>query len=462
VTHPYKVEMSLSNAKSKALLTGLYIGLLLLLGVSHLDANRRSGLHLATNIYGIQALAGAILGFWRVRNHPDNSKPLLDLPSVWICFGLLGWVIGQILWVAISLQWDAGTLKVHPDPPYPSKADIFYIISVLCWLVALLKTFKLLRRRALTETSRFMAIVTAVLGLLVSLFLFLNSSRLKLGELDSNLVLLLACDFVTIIVTSLSLVLAVALLLGENAEIPLPVHQCIRYLCLATAADAAATLAFTVTIKLTDGSLVYFNGNWVDGLFLTAMYFWGISAIKCPLRDEELSYTSGTRLSGMKVEDIYQAGEIAKSYARTAEGAEQITLNSDSIRWIMDTIPKCLRVVKLGDLVVGSTFVFPVSQSRMDSFCKGELTERRMFEEVQNDAITWDCLYLADASILTNHRRRRLAFNSFIKSIESIAEEHTGSQLRVYCWPTTLERKLLAEKLRSHFEKTNIRVIPKE
>jgi hypothetical protein len=71
-------------------------------------------------------------------------------------------------------------------------------------------------------------------------------------------------------------------------------------------------------------------------------------------------------------------------------------------------------------------------------------------------------LYLADASILPDHRRRRLAFNCFRTTIENIAKEHDKPGLELYCWPTNLERKRLAEKLQEHFEKQGKPVIKKE
>src|SRR3712207_9008597 len=59
----------------------------------------------------------------------------------------------------------------------------------------------------------------------------------------------------------------------------------IRYLCFATAIDAGAILAFTVTTKFAEKNpWAYFNGNWVDWLFLTAIYCWGVSVRK---RSEE-------------------------------------------------------------------------------------------------------------------------------------------------------------------------------
>lgn len=446
--------MPYNETKSKAFLFGLYVGLTLLLFVSHFDPKYDSALHKVTNVYGLQALAGAVLGFWRIRKRADNPGTIPAVASVFICFGLALWAIGQGLWIF-------GTFT-HEKDPYPWWSDIFYIAADLSWLTALFMMFKSLGRRALIESSPFLAIVTTTLGLLVYCIIWINSSQRLMGDAPMD-IFVLACDLIYNLLTFSCMILAIALLRGDNAELPLPVHQCIRYLSAATAINACAIFAFTVTIKPKVGEpLKYFNGNWVDWLLLTAMYCWGVSALKCPIREEELQYTYGTRRSGLEEEDIYQASEIAESYAKAAHGTEQKNIYTDSIRWILDTIPGCWRVVKLGDLVIGSTFIFPVPRQLMESFLAGNTTEREMFEEVKRNPLTWDCLYLADANILANHRKRGLAFTCFRITIENIAKEHRRPQIEVYCWPNTLDRKSLAEKLQKHFENQNIRIIRKD
>jgi hypothetical protein len=454
-------EMSLSNDRSKLFLLGMYVGLLLfLIIVTLFDKNFDSSLRYATNIYGLLALAGAALGFWRVWKRADNPRAILALPSAWICFGLAGWGIAQGLYIL--------GVWINGKDQYPWLSDVLYIASEVCWLVALLQLFKLLGRRALTEISPFMGIMGTVSALLIASYIWIQHN-LPLSPLNpapqekiENPLLIIVTDFTYVLVTYSSMILAIALVLGKNTEIPRPVHQCIRYLFYATAIDAVATLAYTVTTKLEEGNqLVYVNGNWVDWLFLTAMYCWGVSGLKCPIRQEELHYVFGTTLSTMREEDIYRASEIAKDYARPADDTDQIIV-SDSTRWILDKIPRCWRVVKLGEVVVGSTFLFPVPQRLINRFFAGEMTEREMFEEAKRNDLAWDCLYLADASILANHRRRGLAFNCFRTTIENIATEHNNLQIKVNCWTTTLESKRLAEKLRRHFESKGISVIIKD
>ncbi len=57
--------------------------------------------------------------------------------------------------------------------------------------------------------------------------------------------------------------------------------------------------------------------------------------------------------------------------------------------------------------------------------------EKKMFDEVKQreengEPLAWDCLYLADASILTKHRRRRLAFKSFTKQLIRLPRNKTS------------------------------------
>lgn len=457
MSRPHAAEMSREDYRGKAFLSGLYLGLSLLLLISHLDRDLDSPLHKATNIYGLQALAGAALGCWRIRKGAKDFKTPPALAAVFICLGLACWVIGQGVWVLYS---DA--------VPYARLSDVFFIAGDVSWFAALLTVFKSLGRRGLIESSKFIAIATTALTLIISGYIWINH---KASQFTPSTLPGLVCDFSYILLTFSSVILAFALLLGDNVEIPSPVHQCIRYLFAATAINAVANLAFIVTVKIREAAiergvdpatepLAYFNGNWVDWLFLTTMYCWGVSALKWPLRQEELQYTSGTKRSEMREEDIYRSVDIAKNCSGDAREAERTTAYTDSIRWILDNIPGCWRVVKLGDVVIGSTFLFPVPQRLIESFRDDKTTEREMFEEVMKNPLEWDCLYLADASILPSHRRRRLALNYFKKTIENIAKEHP--HIKVYCWPNTLERKKLAAKIQAHFKDQNINVILKE
>ncbi len=452
MSHPHNAQPSVNTRWSNIFLFVLYLGFsLLLVLVRYFDKDSNSGLHLATNVYGLQALAGALLGFWRIRKRADNPKTTPAVASIWICVGLAGWTIGQLLWVVRGL--------LGKGDAYPWWSDAFYIASDLCWFVALLRIFKSLERRGLTEIGRFTAIMLTALTLVIACFCWVERELIAKALNPADL-LTLFCDFVYVLITFSTMILAIALLVGENAEIPSPLHRCLRYLCAATALDAAANLAFVVTQpdKLQAGSaLAYSDGNWVDWLFLTAMYLWGVSALKWPIREEELRYAFGTKRSEVRAEEIQRATEIARNYSPTGRLSD-----SNSIEWILEHIPGCLRVVKLGDQVIGSTFVFPVSRDLVQSFVADKTTERQMFEEVKRNPLTWDCVYLADASILPDHRRRGLAFNCFKETIENIAKKHNKPALEVYCWPTNLKRKRLAEKLEVHFEKQGMRVIQNE
>jgi len=329
---------------------------------------------------------------------------------------------------------------------------MFYIPSDLCWLVALYCILKALRGFVLPAIRSYAAVLYTITAAFVVLFGWVDRYLIRQAG-DGGTTNIphpfptLATDIVYIAVAFTSVLVALALLLRDNTQIPYPLHQCIRYLALATAIDAVAIIAFTVTDKFGDtNALAYSNGNWVDWLFLTAMYFWGVSALRCPIRQEELKYTFGTTLSGLREADVYQAGEMAVQYCSKDE-TERVATYTNSIRWILDNIPDCWRVIKLGDLVVGSTLLFPVPEPLIGTLLKGKITERQMFEQVKRNTLTWDYLYLADASILTKHRRRGLAYKSFKETIEFAKSRN--KEIKVFCRPNTDEEKGLEAKLQN-------------
>lgn len=452
------VERSSADDRSKAFLLGLYIGLSLLLFLSYLDPDHLSRFHKATNIYAIQALAGALLGFWRLRKSANNPKSLPALASVFISIGLAVWVIGQALWTWATF-W-------YGEDKYPWFSDIFYMSSNVCWLSVLLMIFKSIERPILPAISSFAKVLLSIgVSLLLTGVPTWIASRLDPSSFTFGKI---ACDFLYILLTFSTALLAVGLWLGDNRPTPYPVNQCIRYLTLASAFDAFAILAFTIAVKLPPGyTLEYYNGNWVDWLFLTAMYFWGVSALKWPVREETLNYSfHTTRSKVVRVEDVYRAIDIANDYSQNAP-----LINSESVSWILDKIPGCWGVIKLGQQVVGSTFLLPVPRDLMARLYEAEpkkyktdaqmyeevqKREREIFEEAKKSSPTWDCLYLAHASVLTKHRRRGLAFKSFSAAIKNIKTEHDKPHIDVYYWSITTERTKLAEKLGTHFDENVI------
>lgn len=437
--------------RSETFLLCLFVGFSLLLPLVHAYSSYYSHFRTLTNIYGVLALAGAVLAFRRIWRRAEKPRTLLSLPSVWICIGLVIWVIAQVMWIVA--KWK------EPGGGGSGLYDMGYIAADICWVVALLAVFKSLGRSAVTAISPLMAIITVVLLLLMGGFGWLDHnliarlSQLNPPQLNSGDLFTLLTDLVYVLLTFYATVLAIALLLGINTELPLPVHQCLRYLFAATLIEAIATVAYLLTIKLkSTDPFFYSDGNWVDSLFLTAMFLWAVSALKCPIRRDECHYTFETLGNGVSLEDISRADEIAKLYSVDASAID-FQIDEESRQWILDKIPHCWRVAKLGDLVVGSTLLFPVPRSFIDNFDRKTMKESAIFEELKKGVPAWDCLYLADASTLAKHRGRGIALKCFSETIETIAERHPNLKIQVYCWPNIPQKRRLVEKLRAHLQR---------
>ena len=149
-----RVETRLTADGGKAFLFGLYIGLSLLIVLSWLDPVHDSFLHKASNIYGVQALVGGVLGLWLISKRADKAQASPAISSVWISMGLVVWTVGQALWIWASFKIAA--------VPYPWWSDIFYLASDLFWLIAIYMIYSSLDRPRLPAVSPFTKVLIPI------------------------------------------------------------------------------------------------------------------------------------------------------------------------------------------------------------------------------------------------------------------------------------------------------------
>src|SRR5262245_60885560 len=128
----------------RGVVLGLYCGLSLLFAIRTVHPDLDSRLLNYTNIYGLEAAAGAAITFVLIARCRVASSGELRYSPVWICVGLVSWAVGQLWWLK-------ETLLDRSPATYPAWSDVAYLLADLSFVLALLGLFSILRRRLVSE-----------------------------------------------------------------------------------------------------------------------------------------------------------------------------------------------------------------------------------------------------------------------------------------------------------------------
>lgn len=146
-------------------------------------------------------------------------------------------------------------------------------------------------------------------------------------------------------------------------------------------------------------------------------------------------------------QDGHAAGMIAESYFMTHEDESQITVNSETASWIARNLPGSFNIIKDGNNVIGSTFVFITKEKHMSEFLTGGINERELFQRVREEyPFRPETVYICSAVVLPEYRRMGLALSALVKSVEKIVELYQFTPVLFY-WAYSPEGQRLAEKL---------------
>lgn len=141
---------------------------------------------------------------------------------------------------------------------------------------------------------------------------------------------------------------------------------------------------------------------------------------------------------------------IAEGFFHSAQDAFQMTINEDTVRWLVETMPEYWNLIKFEGTVVGSTLIMPTSRPVMTGFLAGTLTEAGLFEALrQSRTRSTECVYCAGAALLEPHRGQGLALASLKISIDSFIERE-NPRPTFYYWLYSDRGKPLALALRRY------------
>lgn len=195
----------------------------------------------------------ARIGFERARFFTFGSA--LGRALAFLSIGLLSYGVGDLLW----LYYNLGGVEV----PYPSFADVFYLVRVPLASYGLLMLLKNIELPIDLGTKRKLMLLPAAAFAVV--FSFFALSRLADNVPALEKALNVAYPFGDVVVLSFSLGLLV-LFRGSAMERP------VRTISFGFILLALADFAFSWAVS----SGAYYTGSLVDGLHLLAFFFIGL------------------------------------------------------------------------------------------------------------------------------------------------------------------------------------------
>ena len=158
--------------------------------------------------------------------------------------------------------------------------------------------------------------------------------------------------------------------------------------------------------------------------------------------------TFSTDVGILTIEDNISSGRLAEEYFGMNTDSNQIPASMENVKWINKNIPDCVNVIKNDGKIIGFTFIVPGNKKIMNDFLDEKINENELFEMVKSN-ISYDnfyTIYLCSAFIKNEFRRKNLALNGFIKSIDKLLGKVKKKPI-LFIWAYTKEGERLGEKI---------------
>ena len=205
-------------------------------------------------LYDLFGAAAAVALFIGARSRPPTER----LPWYLLALGVVGWVAGDSVWTAYQL--------IGREAPYPSYADVSYLIAYPLWIVGLLLFVRHGGKRS-DPTVLLDAIIVMISGGVASWLLVIEPAIA--GE--PRLTLAVAVTVAYPVMDVLLLGLLVRLLLAPTTD--RTVH---RLLVTGLVATLVADTAYSIAII--NGT--YTNQAWMDLGWLVFYTTWGLAGLR--------------------------------------------------------------------------------------------------------------------------------------------------------------------------------------
>ena len=239
-----------------------------------------AGLYLQLVLFLIPFLA-AIAGF---KNAKAWGKSAVGKAVNFLSLGTLTWSLGM-------LAWNYYIFLADVEVPYPSLADVFFILSWPLWTLGIINLSKATGVKfALRQVKgKILIVIVPILAVIASYYMLVVVARGGVIELDGSSGWKLFFDLFYPIGTAVILTLALTFFSLSRDYLGGIYKKPITILILGFLANYLSDFTFSLTT--TSGT--YFNGHFVDILFLTAMYFIGLSISLMSPKVEKFSTIEG-------------------------------------------------------------------------------------------------------------------------------------------------------------------------
>lgn len=189
---------------------------------------------------------------------------------------------GTISWSLGNFVWSFNNFILHVEMPYPSLADLGYLLAIPLWIIGVVflseatgARFSLRKMR-----GRLLLIIFPILGAILSYYFLFVIARDSTIDLEGGLLKVLLdfyypiSDFVILTVSFVMFGLSLKYLGGRFR---LPIYTILLGFIFMFLADFL--FSYTTTIE------TYYNGNFPDLLFAVAMYVISVGVCSLDISD---------------------------------------------------------------------------------------------------------------------------------------------------------------------------------
>lgn len=241
-----------------------------------------AGLYLQLILFLVPFL-GAIAGLKNAKAW-GGYKSVVGKAINFLSLGTLTWSLGM-------LAWNYYIFLADVEVPYPSLADVFFILSWPLWALGVISLSKATGVKfALRQIKgKILLIIVPILAVIASYYMLVVVARGGVIELDGSNGWKLFFDLFYPIGTAVILTLALTFFSLSRDYLGGIYKKPITILILGFLVNYLSDFTFSLTTT----NETYFNGHFVDILFLTAMYLIAISLSLMSPKVEKFSTATG-------------------------------------------------------------------------------------------------------------------------------------------------------------------------